>query len=91
MDEFLKNFKEDLNKEEGNEVHEGEVVKENELISISVDLVLKIDMIKREMDSTMKKVQEHSKLVEKQEEEFARKTWKMLMESAWGNFVWLER
>ncbi|KAK4839763.1 hypothetical protein QYF36_024765 [Acer negundo] len=73
---------EGLKGEDEKEVHEEEVVKENnDLITLSVDLVMKVDMLEKERDLALKIAQELSKLVEKQEEEFARKTRKMQMEA----------
>ncbi|KAK4851401.1 hypothetical protein QYF36_014796 [Acer negundo] len=48
MDKLFSIFKDELKKEERKEVHEEENVEENELISLSVDLVLKIAMLENE-------------------------------------------
>ncbi|KAK4856084.1 hypothetical protein QYF36_013983 [Acer negundo] len=48
MDKLLSIFEEKLMKEEMKEVHEEEDVEENELISLNVDLVLKIVMLENE-------------------------------------------
>ncbi|KAK4838692.1 hypothetical protein QYF36_015691 [Acer negundo] len=85
LDKLLSIFEDELKKEERKEVHEEEDVGESELISLSVDLVLKIAMLENVRDSEMKKAEELSILVVEQEEEFARKAREMQVEAEKSN------